>query len=375
TVELLDATGTVIATTTTDPAGAYAFTGLPDAGYTVRIDASTLPASMVQTADPDPTLDGRTPATITGSVDVTGLDFGYRTPPPAPGTIASGVWLDENGDGVQDAGEPPIPGVRVELVDAAGIVIGSTTTAADGSLGFVNVPPGDYTLRVDETTLPAGVTSRTADADGTLDAETPVTVTAGSPSVVTDFGYEPDPTALGAIDGVIFHDVDGDSVRQPGEPVMSQVTVILRDAAGVEVARMLTLADGSYRFDDLPLGTYIVEVEPPVGFTITPQTTAPDGSVIDSSGRVVVVVASVDTVETAFGGLQLLSAQTTNTTTTTQPTTSTTIGTTTTTTSSGTIAYTGSSTGVIVGAGVALLAAGWFALIVARRREDETEQA
>ena len=40
-------------------------------------------------------------------------DFGYVT----DGSIGNYIWLDLNGDGVQDKGEPGIPGILVELQD------------------------------------------------------------------------------------------------------------------------------------------------------------------------------------------------------------------------------------------------------------------
>ena len=40
--------------------------------------------------------------------------------PPAPIEIGNRVWLDDNGNGVQDANEPGIQGVHVNLYDASG---------------------------------------------------------------------------------------------------------------------------------------------------------------------------------------------------------------------------------------------------------------
>ena len=50
----------------------------------------------------------------------------------APLQIGNRVWNDLNRDGVQDAGEPGLAGVVLNLVNAAGTTIGSTTTDADG---------------------------------------------------------------------------------------------------------------------------------------------------------------------------------------------------------------------------------------------------
>ena len=53
--------------------------------------------------------------------------------PPPPIEIGNRVWFDADQDGHQSADEPGIGGVRVELVDADGAVIGTQTTLADGT--------------------------------------------------------------------------------------------------------------------------------------------------------------------------------------------------------------------------------------------------
>lgn len=44
--------------------------------------------------------------------------------------VSGGVWRDLDSDGRRDAGEAPIKGVVVKLVDDNGNVVGSTTTGA-----------------------------------------------------------------------------------------------------------------------------------------------------------------------------------------------------------------------------------------------------
>ena len=73
----------------------------------------------------------------------------------APVQIGNLVWFDANDNGQQDAGEPRIPGVTVELLDGD-TVIGTRVTDANGQyyysttdadLGGLFVPGGEYTLR------------------------------------------------------------------------------------------------------------------------------------------------------------------------------------------------------------------------------------
>ena len=65
---------------------------------------------------------------------------------------------DDNNDGLQGdaATEPPIEGVVVELYDAAGNLVGTDTTDADGLYLFTGLRAGDYTVQI-----PAGQTGQT----------------------------------------------------------------------------------------------------------------------------------------------------------------------------------------------------------------------
>lgn len=65
-----------------------------------------------------------------------------------PRTIGDRVWLDADGDGVQDAGEPGVNGIPVEVVDTWGNVIDTETTAGDGGYLYRQATPAEYTVRL-----------------------------------------------------------------------------------------------------------------------------------------------------------------------------------------------------------------------------------
>ncbi len=63
--------------------------------------------------------------------------------------IGDFVWEDLDDDGIQEAGEPGIPGVAVDLLNGIGDVIASTVTDANGNYGFEITDPGSYSVAFD----------------------------------------------------------------------------------------------------------------------------------------------------------------------------------------------------------------------------------
>ena len=90
-----------------------------------------------------------TPCDNNGTVlaaDVSANDDAVVDVPDEPASLGDRAWIDLDGNGVQDAGEPGLPGVTVTLKDATGAVVATTTTDANGNYLFADVNPGDYTV-------------------------------------------------------------------------------------------------------------------------------------------------------------------------------------------------------------------------------------
>jgi hypothetical protein len=77
--------------------------------------------------------------------------------PPRLGRIGDTVYCDANGNGMQDAGEAGIPGVKVTLLckDANSNIVASATatTDASGNYLFIDVPAGLCEVLVDVTSV------------------------------------------------------------------------------------------------------------------------------------------------------------------------------------------------------------------------------
>lgn len=74
----------------------------------------------------------------------------------------------------------------------------------------------------------------------------------------------PTPSAAASIGQLVWHDVNGNGMREGTEGVFSGVKLVLTDADG-NTETQYTNANGLYLFDDLVKGTYSVDIDPSVG--------------------------------------------------------------------------------------------------------------
>jgi len=215
--------GSVINATTTGQDGSYAFKNLAPGKYTV--------SEVVQ--------DGWTQTLPQGSysidlldADVSGKDFGNK----GNLSITGKKYYDANGNGVQDEDEPGLPGQEVKLAEN-GKEIASVTTGADGSYTFSNLVPGTY--EVDD---PIQVTV-------TTQVHVVVNVPAISPNIIS---------------GMKFNDLNGNGVKDPGEPGVANweidlVYVVPGPAPDILMAQASTDANGAYKFINIPPGNYEIK--------------------------------------------------------------------------------------------------------------------
>ena len=247
---------------------------------------------------------------------------------PILGALGNYVWLDEDADGEQDAGESGIPNVVVTLVDNNGTPY-TTTTDSQGGYLFDDLPKGIYTVSIPARNFASGgaldgmeqtpLTGGDADLGNKDDAGYPIDLDWGEENLTADFGYNPLPaddvnngTGLAALGDHVWIDSDGDGVQDPHEvPVAGVVLTLYSDPDGNGVydsviATDTTDANGYYLFDNLPAGSYVVRVTDsatashavldPARYTQTgdPDHFAMPGSNNDNSSTIPVVLAPGD---------------------------------------------------------------------------------
>jgi hypothetical protein len=174
------ADNTQLALTLTDGSGRYAFAGLCPGTYRVEVvTPAGLSPTPSQVAGSTSANDSNgSPALVTlpweDSSDLT-IDFGFVMPCTA--AIGDFVWKDLDGDGIQDPGEPGIPGVTVTLDTAGGVLVATTTTDASGGYLFGGLCSGSYVVQV---TVPPGFFPT-----GSQIGNNPAIDSNGSPAAVT----------------------------------------------------------------------------------------------------------------------------------------------------------------------------------------------
>ncbi len=227
---------------------------------------------MLTTAN-DPTI-----LTVASGASNLTVDFGFYR----PATVGDRVWIDTDGDGVQDVGELGLAGATVTLTGAGtdglfgnGDDTTATTTTADGTgalaLGeyrFTGVAPGTYRVTFDLSTAGSYVLTEPNVGLDVLDSDAaPEGVTEGTTASFTIISGDANPTIdaggyeLATIGDLVFEDLDGNGIADDGATGIGGVTVDLYESDGTTlVTSTVTAADGSYSFSVAP-GSYVVDVD------------------------------------------------------------------------------------------------------------------
>ncbi len=141
TVQLLDSSGKVLQTTTTDQNGNYQFSNLtPGLVYGV---SEILPTGYIHNDEDVGNAGGAivndafTQVSLNDGVAATGYDFCDVLPASISGRVITTTTQDCDAD----PNPQPVAGVTIQLLDANGNVIKTTTTDANGDYQFTNLAP------------------------------------------------------------------------------------------------------------------------------------------------------------------------------------------------------------------------------------------
>ena len=229
-----------------------------------------------------------------GSGSIAAIDY-CPVSPAIFGSLGDLVWEDLTADGIQNAGEPGIPGVLVNLRIAANdYLVAQTTTDASGNYLFGNLPDGTYYIEIDPSNFqPGGVLEGFAYspmdagsddfADSDFDANSNASPDIYAPAGENDLSIDAGLFLPASIGDLVYYDYNSNGVYEPGdgETGIPGVSVSLLYAGpdglldttdDVDFGTLITDVSGGYDFTNLPSGLFRVSVDEttiPVGYVLT----------------------------------------------------------------------------------------------------------
>ncbi|MDF1695627.1 MAG: SdrD B-like domain-containing protein [Saprospiraceae bacterium] len=277
-VLLYNTNNILIDSTQSDQGGFYLFENVLAGTYYVTFD---LPQTLLFTL-PD-VGDDLSDSDVTNSFGNGNTEFIVLVPGEENLSLSAGyqnkakvgdyVWLDENGNGIQDPEENGINGVLINLYDEQGNLSQSTftlpnlETGKDGHYQFVQIPPGNYYLRafvfdeynfaiVDESAV--GMNSIITDANG--EGTSNIFNLAGNDcNFDLDIGYA---FKKGNITGEVWIDQNKDGIQNVNEEFKSGVQISLLTLDGTLVSETTSDENGAYAFTTLDAGPYFLIFTP-----------------------------------------------------------------------------------------------------------------
>ena len=209
-------------------------------------------------------------------------------------SIGDFVWDDENRDGIQDPGEPGVPGVKVTITGPDGFEE-VTYTDEDGYYSFKDlIPDTEYEITFEKPDGYAGWTDKEVGDDPSKDSNvdpdgktTVVTPELGNNK--TEPGEADDPTIdaglirLISVGDYVWYDYNRNGIQDEGEMPIAGVKVTITGPEGFTDSTT-TDEDGYYYFKDLiPETEYTITFEKPDGYTEWTIPFAGDDEAVDSN--------------------------------------------------------------------------------------------
>jgi hypothetical protein len=197
--------------------------------------------------------------------------------------IGNFVWRDLDRDGIQDAGEPGIAGVTVQLWNGARTqLLASTTTNADGN--YTLQGPTSTALRI-RALLPDGSLSFSPiDAGGDETRDSDIIPSGIETGFTESFSLASNVTSIASIDAGMmtpeqanlgrrtWEDFDFDGIQDAGEPGLADVTVQLWNSGMSQLLDTTTSdANGVYLLRTPEPGDYRLRAVSPAGFVRSPK--------------------------------------------------------------------------------------------------------
>lgn len=198
------------------------------------------------------------------------------------GYISGKVFRDNDNapDSVFNNADTPIAGQTIVLrngADCTGSVAGTTTTDAAGNYLFSGLAAGTYSVcqpdqpagTMNATPVPGAIQAVNGSTGNQGTASNPTTTSSRIANIVLNgngsggevsgsTGNNFPEVPRRSVSGRVFLDYNNNGVLNGSDHGIGGVTIQLKDSGGTVIRTTTTDAEGNYRFDDLPAGTYTV---------------------------------------------------------------------------------------------------------------------
>ena len=178
-----------------------------------------------------------------------------------PAALKGQIWLDENNNGLFDAGERTPSGYEVTVTDDRnGRVFDTLRTDEEGHFATSGMIPGSFTISfpLDEKTVaPKNGNSNFLEQNGRL--------------VYAGLELSENEMKEGLLLGVVRYTTIGGNVwidRGGSIESLSGTEIVLKDGEGNILRTVMTAGNGAYRFDGLMPGVYQMDITAPEGCVI-----------------------------------------------------------------------------------------------------------
>lgn len=220
-------------------------------------------------------------------------------------SVAGQLWLDDDNDGVKDAGESYASGATVKIYDTTDGVVGSdtlvftTTTDVDGKFKFENLNAGFHYVSIVSPTgyVFAGITQIISTGSVRVVDRTDVFDLTSTQNLEFDpFGLKP---AVDSIGDLVWADTDEDGMKDDGEIGVNGVLVSLYDPVDglindndVLIATTTSDSNGAWSIANFAPGSYYLRFTAADGnfYTYSPKTNATD-NVVDPATHATAILA------------------------------------------------------------------------------------
>jgi protocatechuate 3,4-dioxygenase beta subunit len=189
------------------------------------------------------------------------------------GMIGDYVWLDDNGNGLQDDSESGVNGVEVILYNELLSPLDTTFSHLDGYYAFNNLQPNNYHVQFilpqeyHFTSPNQGIDTLDSDAD----SMTGVTPLIQIDSMEQDRSIDAGIFQKASIGNFVWLDNNGNGLQDDEETGVANLAVDLEDCNGNTLSQAITDSDGYYVFSDLKPGNYLIHYQLPEGMAFTKE--------------------------------------------------------------------------------------------------------